>query len=104
MEEVIERKNPFCVISLDTFGDYNVHDIQTNSSWLENPYGDSYAIVPDSMVEEIVETNGFCDITVEDGVVTSFVATEVPEIPEPKPEPTPWDEMAGAIQEGVNEV
>ncbi|MBR6542252.1 MAG: hypothetical protein IKT73_03495 [Anaerotignum sp.] len=86
-ETIVDRKNPLCVISLDTFGEYAVHDIQTNSAWIENPY-ENYAVVPDDMVEAIMETKGFCDITVEDGVVIGFVASEILEIPEPEPEPT----------------
>lgn len=102
------RKNPLCVISVATFGEYEIHDIQTNSSWIANPYKD-YAVVPDEMVEEIIATGGFCDITLnEEGTeVVSFVAREIPDIPEPEPVPTEdvtWDIMAAAINEGVNEV
>lgn len=80
-----ERQNHFCVISLETYGDYAMHDIQTNSAWTENPYSD-YAIVPDEMVQDIMETRGFCDIVLnEEGTeVISFTAREIPEIPEPE--------------------
>ena len=56
------RVNPFCVISKNTFGEYAVRDIQTNSAWSANPYGEDYAVVPDDMVLAIQETRGFCDI------------------------------------------
>lgn len=81
------RKNPFCVISKVTYGDYEIHDIQTNTSWSENPYGEDFAVVPDDMVEAIFETRGFCDIELnEDGTeVVSFVAREIPEIPMSEP-------------------
>ena len=110
-KETVERKNPFCVISKETFGEYAVHDIQTNSAWSTNPYED-YAVVPDEMVESIMETRGFCDIELnEDGTeVVSFTAREIPDIPEPDPEPTPagdesvWDELDKAYQEGVDSV
>lgn len=84
------RKNPFCIISKATYGDYAVRDIQTNSAWSGNPYGEDYAVVPDDMVEGILATRGFCDIELnEDGTeVVSFTALEVPEIPEPEPEPS----------------
>ena len=103
------RQNPFCVISKETFGDYAVHDIQTNSAWSKNLYGEDYAVVPDDMVPEILETCGYCDLELnEDGTeVASFRAREIPEIPEEKqkePEPDVWGEMAAAITEGVNEV
>ena len=80
------RKNHFCVISKDTFGEYKIHSIQTNSGWIENPYGEDYAIVPDNMVQDIVKTKGFCDIVLnDDGTeVVSFTAREIPEIPEPE--------------------
>lgn len=108
-EKVQERKNPFCVISKETFGDYSVHDIQTNGAWSKNPYSETYAVVPEYMVTDIMETCGYCDITLnEDGTeVVSFTARE---IPEKEPEETPeedtvsWDTMAAAIEEGVNEV
>lgn len=111
-KEILERKNAFCVISIETFGDYAVHDIQTNSSWSANPYGEDYAVVPDEMVTAIVETNGFCDLELnEDGTeVVSFTAREIPDIPEPDTPDEPigetatWDDMAAAINEGVNEV
>ena len=125
--EIPQRVNPFCVISKSTFGEYAVRDIQTNSAWGENPYGEDYAIVPDDMVTAIMETKGFCDILLnEDGTeVVSFTAREIPELPEAPHEPTleervttleetvasgggsgesVWDEMALAIEEGVNEV
>lgn len=88
--EIPQRVNPFCVISKNTFGQYSVRDIQTNGSWSENPYGESYAVVPDDMVTAIMETRGFCDIELnEDGTeVVSFTAMEIPEIPTEEPGPT----------------
>lgn len=79
--EIPQRVNPFCVISKATFGEYAVRDIQTNSGWSKNPYED-YAIVPDEMVLDIMETKGFCDIVLnEDGTeVVGFTAREIPEI------------------------
>ena len=76
-----------CVISKETFGEYAMHDIQTNSSWAFNPY-ENYAIVPTDMVEAIMKTRGFCDIELnEEGTeVVSFVAREIPVIPAPDPE------------------
>lgn len=93
-EETIEdpktRQNPFTVIAKTTYGDYAVRDIQSNSSWSKNPYGEDYAIVPDEMVQAIMATHGFVDIELnEDGTeVVSFTAREIPEIPEVEPEPT----------------
>ena len=110
--EIPQRVNPFCVISKATFGEYAVRDIQTNSAWSENPYGEDYAVVPDDMVPDIMATNGFCDIklTKDKTTVVSFTAREIPEIQAPDQEPeqaadgSVWDEMALAIEEGVNEV
>lgn len=90
VEELLpQRVNPFCVISKNTFGEYAVHDIQTNSAWGENPYED-YAIVPDDMVNDIMETRGFVDIVLneEETEVVSFTAREIPEFPEPPHELT----------------
>ena len=98
MEEIPvepQRVNPFCVISIQTYGEYNVRDIQTSSAWSENPYED-YAVVPDDMYEAIMETRGFCDIELnEDGTeVVSFTALEIPEIPEPPHEPSAEERVA----------
>lgn len=137
-EEIVEipqRVNPFCVISKsvveveDINGKkHDLHMIETNSSWGSNPYGEDYAVVPDDMVLDIMETRGFCDIVLnEDGTeVVSFTAREIPEFPTEEPGPTleervttieetlangggstgteVWDEMAVAIEEGVNQV
>ena len=123
--EIPQRVNPFCVISKNTFGEYEVRDIQTNSSWGTNPYED-YAIVPDEMVPDIMETNGFCDIVLneDETAVVSFTAREIPEMPKQEAEPTleerisaleqtvvngssneeVWNDIAKAISNGVNEV
>lgn len=98
IEEIVElpqRVNPFCVISKEVFGQYNVRDIQTNSAWGSNPYSD-YAVVPDDMVTAIQETRGFCDIELnEDGTeIISFTARETPEIPEAPHEPTAEERIA----------
>ena len=109
-EEIPTRQNDFCVISKIT-NENGWHDLQTNSAWCENPYGEEYAVVPDDMVTDIMETCGYCDIELnEDGTeVVSFTAREIPEIPEEEPEnpeddSVSWDSMAAAIEEGVTEV
>ena len=96
-EEVIEmppqRVNPFCVISKAIYGEYAVRDIQTNSGWGANPYGNDYAVVPDDMVTDILETRGFCDIELNEDCteVVSFTAREIPNIPVAEAEPTTED-------------
>lgn len=95
--EIPQRVNPFCVISKDSIKvedvngkKHDLHMIETNSSWGENPYPEEYAVVPDEMAPGIMETRGFCDIMLsEDGTeVVSFTAREIPDIPTPEPEPT----------------
>lgn len=95
--ELPQRVNPFCVISKATFGEYAVRDIQTNSAWSENPYED-YAVVPDEMVQAILETKGFCDIVLneDETEVVEFTTREIPEIPEQEPEPT-TDDIINAL-------
>ena len=95
-ETMPQRVNPFCVISKQTFGEHNVRDIQTNSAWSVNPYGNDYAVVPDAMVLEIMETRGFCDIVLneDETEVVEFTAREIPEIPEPPHEPTAEERIA----------
>lgn len=96
MEDIIEnlpkRENPFCIIAKEPW-ENGGRDLQSNQAWSVNPYGDDYAVVPDEMVQEIMETRGFCDIELnEDGTeVVSFTAREIPEIPEVTPEPSTSD-------------
>lgn len=93
------RKNPFCVISKEAFGEHAIHDIQTNEAWTANPYGADFAVVPDDMVEAIVETCGFCDIVLnkEGTEVVSFTARAIPEIAEPAAEPTQLDRIEAQV-------
>lgn len=106
MAEVIEIKNPLCVISIATYGEYEMHDIQTNNSWDKNPYGEEYAVVPDDMVEGIMATQGYCDIVLNEDKteVVSFTAREIPEPePEPMPEPEPTaEDMLNALVGGMS--
>lgn len=100
-----QLKKQLCVISKETYGAYGIRDIQTNSMWSENPYP-NYAVVPETMVEDILATGGFCDITLDAAgkKVISYQAKEKPNIPEPPQEQTEsiWDEMDRAYREGVN--
>ena len=68
-ETSVERKHPFCVISKAAWGDPAAHDVQTNSAWSANPYGEEYAVVPDDMVEGILATRGFCDIELNEDFI-----------------------------------
>lgn len=97
-EEIVTRKNDFCVISKED-NENGWRDLQTNSAWSANPYGDDYAVVPDEMVEAIWETCGYCDIELnEDGTeVVSFTAKEIPVFPEPEREPTEEEKLRADI-------
>lgn len=70
----------FGVISKNTFGEFECRDVQTNSAWVENPYGDEYAVIPQDLIDGIVATCGFCDIELNDEgtEVVSFTAREIP--------------------------
>ena len=97
--EVIERKNNFCVIAKEA-DENGWRSLQTSSAWSENPYGETFAVVPDDMVPAILETMGFCDIVLnEDGTeVVEFTANEIPDFPEQEPEPTA-EERLTAVEE-----
>lgn len=104
-----ENKNVLCVISKATYGDYAARDLQTNSGWTDNPYGEEYAIVPENMIESILKTKGFCDIELneEETEVVSFVARKIPEIPKPDVPPTAIEQLRAdveflALMTGVN--
>ena len=79
VKENVTRINPLCVISKEA-NENGWHDIQTNSAWSANPYDEAFAVVPDYMVEAIMETYGYCDIELnEDGTeVVSFIKREIP--------------------------
>ena len=87
--EETKRKNNFCVIGKKAL-ENGWRDLQTNQAWSKNPYGEDYAVVPDDMVADIMATRGFCNIELnEDGTeVVSFTALDIPDIPEPEPQPT----------------
>ena len=76
--------NPLCVISKVPYGSRNIYNIQTNSAWTKNPYGDTYAVVPEDMVEAVMATKGFLDpVFNEEGTkLVSFTALEKPVIPD----------------------
>lgn len=100
------RQNPLCVISTGTYGENEMHDIQTNTAWEKNPYGNGYAVVPDEMVKDIRATRGYCDIKLNKGgtEVVSFTAREIPEpkpIPEQKKKVTAED-ILNALTGGKN--
>ena len=91
MTEVL-RKNPFCVIS-KTANENGWYDIQTNSAWSCNPYGDGYAEVLDELVDGAMATGGYLIPTFsEDGIkMIDYTATEKPEFPEPEETPSQLD-------------
>ena len=71
------------------------HRNQATSGTIHVPTG--WAIIPPEM--PIPDTFPFVDIEVEDGVVVSMTAREVPEPgPEPEPEPT-TEERVSALEE-----
>lgn len=86
----------FGVISKEVFGEMNVRDVQTNSAWSKNPYGDEYAVIPEHLIDGIVATCGFCDIELnEDGTeVVSFTPREIPENLTPQKQPTTEERLA----------
>lgn len=84
-EQTEDRKHPFTVISVMDYGN-SLHDIQQNSVWSENPYGEAYATVPDDMVDEVLSVGCWCNIEVKNGVLTKITKVEPPYIP-PKPQP-----------------
>ena len=85
------------VISKEKQGDeFPHHDIQWNSRWTENPYPDTYVIIPESVVDRILPTKGFCNLALnEDGTeVLDFSKLPIPEIPVPEEGPTTEEKIA----------
>jgi hypothetical protein len=71
------------VISKSTSGPYNVRDIQCNANWCDCPYSD-YALIPDNLVDGILATQGYCDITLNTAgtEVVSFTPRSIPTVEE----------------------
>lgn len=94
-----DRKSPFCVISRAAFGQYAVHDIQTNSAWSANPYGDAYAVVPDELVEAVMETGGFLEpVWSGDGTeLAGFAPLDKPELPAAEEQPSLLDQIEAQV-------
>lgn len=87
------------VISKSTYGEHNQHYMYSSDVWTSNPYPEDYIIVPPDMEEVIIETQGFCDIKLnEDGTeVVSFTAREIPKIKEPEPPVTEAEQLRADI-------
>lgn len=76
------------------------HIIQSQSGrsccWL-----DGWIEVPEALEAMAWSTLGWCDLTIEDGVLTGITPTEQPE---PEPEPEPWtsiEERVSAIETAI---
>lgn len=86
--------------------DNGAHNNQTIDGVIPVPVG--WAIIPESMV---CENFPFGDVVVDSSeppVVVEWIPGVMPE-PEPEPEPEPaepsvWDELQAAYEEGVNSV
>ena len=85
-------------------GENGHHHFQSQSHrtecWL-----DGYIAVPSEFEETVFGCIGFCDIELNEAgtEIVNVTALEVPE-PEPIEEPTVWDELDAAYQEGVDSV
>lgn len=61
--------------------------------------------VPDSLKDKFISTGSFCDLTIEDGVLTGITPTERPEPePEPEPEPTEVDQLKAQVADLQNQI
>lgn len=75
------------------------HGLQSQSHrtecWLEG-----WVPVPEELVETAWACGGYCDLEVQDGKLVGVTPRERPTLPEEE-ENTVWDELASAIEEGV---
>ena len=81
------------IIQIDV-GENGAHNLQSRNDavlvWEEG-----YIEVPAHLEAAAWESMGWCDLTIEDGVLTGITLTERPEPePEPEPEPTVEDRIA----------
>ena len=91
------------------------HDVSSNSGWGENPNPNDYVVVPDNMVDTFnAEREDKLVISIvmneDETELVSYTVVDNPVVPEPEEPVTPsgdvanWDDMAKAIEEGVNDV
>lgn len=97
-EEIVTRKNDFCVISKIP-NENGWHDLQTNSAWSANPYGDEYAEVLDELVEGAMATCGYLvpNFSKDGTKMVGYTPTEIPVFPEPECEPTEEEKLRADI-------
>ena len=97
MPEVVERKNPFCVISLDCNAN-GWYDVQDNSAWSAIPY-ENFAEVPDEMAEGVKATCGYLTPTFNEDrtKLVDYIPKEIPVFPEPEVEPTQLDYIEAQV-------
>ena len=88
-----------CVISKAEYGEHKFRNIEMNSSWEENPYGEAYATVPEELIEDILGTKGFCDIELnaEGTAVIGLTPRDIPDMPETASEPSQLDRLEAQV-------
>lgn len=75
----------------------NFHDIQSQSH-RRAPWLPGYIEVPPHLESAAWASCGYCDLTIEDGVLVAITPTEPPTPePEPIPAPTPSEQMRADI-------
>ena len=73
------------------------HGLQSQSDRTEC-WMDGWIAVPPELEESVWNCMGFCDLTIEDGVLTGITPIERPEPgPEPTPAPTQLDRIEAQI-------
>lgn len=64
------------------------HCYESQSHRTQNWMGDDWIEVPEPLVETLFESGGYCDLTIENGVLIAITPRGRPPEPEPEPEPT----------------
>lgn len=73
------------------------HNIE-NQSWRTAPWLPGHVVVPKALENAVWESKGYCDLELdEDGKLVNIIPREIPEVPEPTPEPTEMDKLQAQV-------
>lgn len=70
------------------------HVIESQSNRTENWMGDDWVEVPKNLEPSVLETLGWCDLQIEDGVLVGITPTESPELEPVQTVPTSEDRLS----------
>lgn len=84
-----------CIVKIEGYNGF--HEYESQSHRTSNWMGDGWIEVPDAFVPTLYDCEGYCDLQIEDGVLTGITPTERPEL-EPEPYVPTLEERITALE------